>query len=99
MSHTSKTEETYKISRDTRFAVIGRAIADAFRSEGNTSALVHEVMKLRHAEQESADKATQFAALARQIGDAARNGKELTPLLERIADLRRYELGRPITHC
>lgn len=99
MSHTSKAEETYKISRETKFTVLGRAIADAFRTEGNTSGLVHEVMKMRYTEQQSAEKATQFAALARQIGDAARNGKELTPLLERIADLRAHELGRPVTHC
>jgi hypothetical protein len=86
-------EEASKISRETKFAVLGRAIADAFRAEGNTSALISEAMRLRHIEQDQADKQTQFAGLARQIGDAARNGKDTQALLERIAELRRHELG------
>lgn len=92
MSHVSHAEESTKIARETKFATLGRAIADAHRNRDGTNMLVSQAMMLRRIEQDAADKMTAFAALTRQIGDAARNGKDLTALLERIAELRRHEL-------
>lgn len=89
----NKVEEALQISRETKFATLGRAIADAYRSENDTTQLISEAMRLRYMEQESAEKLVAFAGMARQIGDAARNGKDLTALLERIVELRRHELG------
>lgn len=90
-------EETYKISKDTRFAVLGRAVADAALAGQSTLRLIEELEQLRHHEQDSADRETRFAAFARQLGDAARTDKDTTTLINRLRALRRHELtGQPI---
>jgi hypothetical protein len=86
-------EESTKISKDARFATLGRAIADEIRRGGSAAAQIEEVALLRIREQQSVDKITQFAALARQIGDAHRKRRDMTPLLHAIAALRRGEIG------
>ncbi len=90
-------EEATKIARETRFAVLGRAIADALRAGDPAQALIDEATLRRRQEQDSAAKEQRFAALARQIGDANRNGKDLGPLLARAAALRAAELGPAVT--
>jgi hypothetical protein len=86
-------EEATKISRETKWATLGRAIADYSRMGENPAALIHEAATLRQMEQDRADKATRFAGLARQVGDAARNGAEIAPLLQLLRDLRTAEIG------
>jgi len=86
-------QETIKISREAKWAVLGRAIADCGRMGENPAAFIHEAAILRRVEQEGADKAIRFASLARQVGDAARNGAETAPLILRLRDLRRAEIG------
>ena len=86
-------QETTKISRETKWATLGRAIADSSRMGENPAALIREAAALRQMEQERTDKAIRFAGLARQVGDAARNGAEMAPLLQLLRDLRRAEIG------
>ena len=86
-------EESTKISRETKWAVLGRELADRKIAGKNLSAAINEAMILRRIEQDRADRETRFAGLARQVGDAARNGKDTTALLDQLADLRRVELG------
>jgi len=86
-------QEAIKISRETKWATLGRAIADYSRMGENPAALIDEAATLRQMEQDQTDKATRFAGLARQVGDAARNGAEMAPLLLRLRDLRRAEIG------
>jgi hypothetical protein len=86
-------EETTKLSKDLRFTILGRAIADAVRTGKNPSALVEEARLIRHQEQNAADKNTRFAALTRQVGDAAWSGQDLNDLLERLRSLRQIEIG------
>ena len=86
-------EEATKISRESKWAILGRAIADYSMMGENPAALIHEAAILRQSEQEQRDKATRFAGLARQVGDAARNGAETAPLLLLLRDLRRAEIG------
>jgi hypothetical protein len=86
-------QETTKISREAKWAILGRAIADSIRMGENPAALIREAATLRQMEQERTDKASRFAGLARQIGDAARNGAETAPLLQRLRELRRAEIG------
>ena len=85
--------EVTKISRETRWAALGRAIADSSRMGENPAALIHEAALLRQMEQDRRDKTSRFAALARQVGDAARNGAEMAPLLLLLRDLRKAEIG------
>jgi xanthine dehydrogenase iron-sulfur cluster and FAD-binding subunit A len=82
-----------KISRETKWATLGRAIADSSRIGENPAPLILEAAILRQSEQEQRDKATRFAGLARQVGDAARNGAEIGPLLLLLRDLRTTEIG------
>jgi len=86
-------EVATKMSREAKWAVLGRAIADCSRMGENPAALIHEAAALRRMEQERTDKAIRFAGLARQVGDAARNGAEMAPLLVLLRDLRRAEIG------
>jgi hypothetical protein len=86
-------EETIKISRESKWATLGRAIADYSMMGENPAALIHEAATLRQLEQERTDKAIRFAGLARQVGDAARNGAEMAPLLLLLRELRRVEIG------
>lgn len=85
----NKLEEAMRQSDETRWAVIGRAIADG----QDRAKWMQEAAILRRQEQDSADKQTQFAAIARQIGDAIRVGRETDALLDAICKLRRQELG------
>jgi hypothetical protein len=86
-------EEAIKISRETKWATLGRAIADYSRMGENPASLIHEAATLRQMEQERTDKASRFAGLARQVGDAARNGAEIGALLLLLRDLRKAEIG------
>jgi hypothetical protein len=86
-------EEAIKSSRESKWATLGRAIADYSRMGENPAALINEAAILRQMEQERTDKATRFAGLARQVGDAARNGAEMAPLLQLLRDLRTAEIG------
>ena len=93
MAHVSKLEEADKIANETKFAVLGRAIADEHATGSDTKHLISLAMQMRYIEQQQTDKEIAFAGLTRQIGDAARNGKDTRALLERIVSLRREELG------
>jgi hypothetical protein len=93
MAHQSHAEEATKIAKETKFATLGRSIADAYATGTDTKRLITYAMELRYIEQQQIDKETAFAALTRQIGDAARNGKDIAALLDRIVALRRYEIG------
>ena len=86
-------QETTKISREAKWAILGRTIADCIRMGENPAALIHEAATLRQMEQDRTDKASRFAGLARQVGDAARNGAEMAPLLLLLRDLKRAEIG------
>jgi hypothetical protein len=86
-------EETIKISREAKWATLGRAMADYSRMGDNPAPLIHEAATLRQMEQERTDKTSRFAGLARQVGDAARNGAEIAPLLLLLRDLRTAEIG------
>ena len=86
-------EEATKISREAKWAILGRAIADSSRMGENPAPLIHEAATLRQIEQDRRDKTTRFAGLARQVGDAARNGAEIAPLLLLLRDLRTAEIG------
>jgi len=80
-------------NKEIRFAVLGRQLADNYRSGKPMDVIIAEVTLMRRQEQDSAAKLIQFAALARQVGDAARSGRDVAPLLDRLAELRRIELG------
>lgn len=97
MPHQSHAEEATKIAKETKFAVLGRAIADAHATGAETKRLITQAMELRYIEQQQTDKQIAFAALTRQIGDAARNGKDLAALLDRIVELRRHEIGPAVS--
>jgi hypothetical protein len=81
-------EESTKLGKEVRWAVIGRAIADGVELQR----WVSEAAILRRQEQDSACRETQFAALARQVGDAVRSGADLAPLLDSLRALRKHEL-------
>jgi hypothetical protein len=85
--------EDNKLSAETGFAVIGRAIADAVLQGNSPIYLMGEAAKRRKHELDTIERETQFAALARQIGDALYAGRDTGQLLTRIADLRQRELG------
>jgi len=63
MPHTSKIEEKNKMARETKFATLGRAIADAASRGDSVDHLIEEVALRRWQEQQQTDKATAFAAL------------------------------------
>ncbi len=86
-------EEATKIAKNTRFAVIGRAIADAQLRGAPCMPMVQEAAILRAAEQSGASREVRFAGLTRQLGDAHRAGTDTGPLLKQLAELRRAELG------
>jgi hypothetical protein len=86
-------EESTKLSKDARFATLGRAIADASISGQSIREAVAEAQLLRWQEQDSASRETRMSALVRQIGDASRSGKAIAPLIAQLIDLRRTELG------
>ena len=88
-------EEATKIPREARWAVLGRAIADAVHSGQPTTALVVTAAMLRRQEQENWSRTITFAAITRQIGDAARTGKEYDHYIAQLASLRWKELGTP----
>lgn len=92
MAHASHAEEATKIAKETKFAALGRAIADAAHRSEATRHLIAEAETLRRIEQNSADRQMQFAALTRQVGDAAASGRDTAPLLARLTALRRLEL-------
>jgi hypothetical protein len=81
-------EESTKLSRETRWATIGRAIADG--QERDRYLLEAEL--LRKQEQQSAGYESGFAGLARQIGDARAKGKDVSDLVEQTKALRKGEL-------
>jgi hypothetical protein len=85
--------EQTKIAKNTRFATLGRAAADAHNAGQDTSLLLNELATLRQAEHQVSDRQIAFAGLARQLGDAHAAGKDTAPLLERAAQLRSQELG------
>jgi hypothetical protein len=93
MSHVSSAAKADKIADSTRFAVIGRAIADAARQRQPHAHLIAELATLRAIEQNCNDREIAFAGLARQLGDAASVGKDTAPLVARLAALRKQELG------
>jgi hypothetical protein len=93
MPHLSKEEEASRLGNETRWATLGRSIADAHKAGGSIRQLVEQAEVMRAVEQSHADKLTQFAALARQIGDAAHKGKDITGLVERLSMLRTLEIG------
>jgi hypothetical protein len=80
-------EESTKLAKETRWASIGRAIADGSSREK----WMQEAAVLRRQEQDSADRETQFAALARQIGDALRVGRDTAELVGKLVALRTLE--------
>jgi hypothetical protein len=86
-------EESIKLAKETKFAVLGRALADGIKRGENTSAIRQELQVIRLQEQESTSVETRFAALARQVGDADRNGKDASKLIAALVVLRRRELG------
>ena len=86
-------EEATKIARETKFAVLGRAIADSAANGQDPQRLIDQARILRAIEQRNADRQTLFAGLARQIGDAAGVGRDTEPLVERLRELRRRERG------
>jgi hypothetical protein len=86
-------KEATKISPETKWATLGRAMADYSRMGQNPAPFINEAATLRQIELDRADKATRFAGLARQVGDAARNGAEIAPLLLLLRDLRTAEIG------
>lgn len=92
-------EESIKLAKETRWAVLGRTLADAASQGKPVTAHIAEAELLRRQEQDSADRETQFAALARQVGDAVRKGKDTQPLVAQLVALRRRELGHPIRHA
>lgn len=89
--------EQTKMAKNTRFATLGRAVADAHRAGRDTSLLTQELMLLRKQEHQVSDRQIAFAGLARQIGDAVGQGRDISDLLERMAKLRQQELGPAIT--
>ena len=88
MPHESKEEEQRRQGNETRWATIGREIADGH----NRAAYMREAAILREQEQSSADRATQFAALARQIGDGINSGQDVLPLMNSLVTLRQREI-------
>ncbi len=86
-------EESTKIAKETRFAVLGRAIADNATAGESNARLILEAQILRRKEQDGWTRMTSFAALTRQLGDAARSGKDLSPILVALVALRASELG------
>jgi hypothetical protein len=96
MPHMSKLEDELKIANETKFASLGRAIADATRARtgrGVPTALLEEARLLRWLEQSQVDNQTQFAALVRQLGDAVASGREFDQLIIALVELRSRELG------
>jgi hypothetical protein len=93
MPHVSKEEQAWKEANETRWATLGRSIADQHKAGGSIRQLVEQAEIMRAVEQSNADKLTQFAGLARQIGDAAHQGKEIAGLVERLSVLRTLEIG------
>lgn len=89
---TATAAERYKIAKETRWAVLGRTIADAASHGQTTTHLVREAQIMRAAEQATSDRNIQFAALVRQIGDAASVGRDVAPLVAQLIALRRHEL-------
>ena len=87
-------EESTKLSREARWATIGRAIADGKEREH----WMLEASLLRRQEQQSADHQTQFSALARQIGDAVWSGRDTEELEAELVALRRGEVGPAAEH-
>lgn len=93
MTQAGNAAEAEKIASETKFATLGRAIADYSNHGEPIQMLIDEVQNLRRIEQDSADKSTQFAALARQVGDAARVGRDTAPLVQQLRTLRIKEIG------
>ncbi len=77
-------EETYKIAANTRFAVLGRALADARSAGQSIAGIVAQLAELRKAEHQKQGFVVRIAALARQIGDASGGGQDTTPLLDEL---------------
>jgi len=61
--HQSKAALADKIANETGFAVLGRAIADAYAIGSDTQRLITLEMERRYNEQMQIDKETAFAAL------------------------------------
>ena len=86
-------EESTKIAKDVKFAVLARSLADAARQGQSTSQHRAELARLRVSEREVTDKTTDFAALGRQIGDAQAMDRDVSELVGRLIELRGKELG------
>jgi hypothetical protein len=93
MPHLSKAEEASRLGNETRWATLGRSIADAHKAGGSIQQLVEQAEIMRAVEQSHAEKQIQFAGLARQIGDAAHQGKDIAGLVARLSMLRTLEIG------
>jgi hypothetical protein len=93
MAHQSYAEEQTKISRETKFATLGRAIADRVLSGDDATEFIQEAAVRRYQEYERGDRSARFAALARQVGDAYVQKRDIQPLVEELRELRRREIG------
>ncbi len=85
--------EASKIGANVRFAVLGRALADAAIAGAIDDALLGELAMLREREHQNSGWVVRFAALARQIGDAVSGGRDASELVEELKLLRSRELG------
>jgi hypothetical protein len=91
-------EESIKLAKETKFAVLGREYADRLMHGKDIGPIAHELQMLRRQEQESTSMETRFAGLARMIGDATRNGKDVGHYETALVSLRRWELGPRVQH-
>lgn len=88
----SEKGDTLKIPNETKWATLGRAIADYSQQGRDIAELIEQAAILRKAEHAFSSRAVAFAALARQLGDAARSGRDTALLVARLCSLRRSEV-------
>jgi len=86
-------EESTKIAKGARFAMLARQLADKHQARQPIRAELTELAILRGQEQRVTDREIAFQGLGRQIGDAARTSQPLEDLLSRLVELRRHELN------
>jgi hypothetical protein len=92
MSHVNKLQEASRTAKESGFATLGRALADASAAGNSIDHLVLDAVNRRTSELEVTDRAAIFASLTRQIGDAARAGNPIEVLMMKLRELRRAEL-------
>lgn len=89
-------EETHKLAKNTRFAILTREAADAALTGQDVEHVLAELDAVRLHELQSSQRLTEFAAIGRQLGDAHRAGRDTSDLLRAAVSLRRLELhGQP----